>query len=129
MWRIRGGDLTDLLLGEEVAAEILERSHLLLHPLHSPYQFRRVCLNETVTQILSWKEAAREERKGSLITNVVGVGGTELEVKAALDVGEGVAGADERQVHVVHRRVAPISSHDLFGSMEVKAGISSSSHC
>lgn len=92
-----------LLLGEEVAAEILERSHLLLHPLHSPYQFRRVC--------------------------VVGVGGTELEVKAALDVGEGVAGADERQVHVVHRRVAPISSHDLFGSMEVKAGISSSSHC
>ena len=129
MWRIREGDLTDLLLGEEVAAEILERSHLLLHPLHSPYQFRRVCLNETVTQILSWKEAAREEKKGSLITNVVGVGGTELEVKAALDVGEGVAGADERQVHVVHRRVAPISSHDLFGSMEVKAGITSSSHC
>lgn len=80
-------------------------------------------------QIPSWKETAREEeRKGSLITDVVGVGGTELEVETALDVGEGVAGADERQVHVVHRRVAPISGHDLFGSMEVKGGISSSSH-
>lgn len=38
---------------------------------------------------------------------VVGVGGAELEVEAALDVGEGVAGADERREHVVHRRVVP----------------------
>jgi hypothetical protein len=34
---------------------------------------------------------------------VVGVGGAELEVEAALDVGEGVAGADEGEEHVVHR--------------------------
>jgi hypothetical protein len=49
---------------------------------------------------------------------VVGVGGAELEVEAALDVGEGVAGADERQEDVVHRRVVPparIRGHDLFG--------------
>jgi hypothetical protein len=47
---------------------------------------------------------------------VVGVGGAELEVEAALDVGEGVAGADEGQEHVVHRRVVPparIRGHDL----------------
>lgn len=59
---------------------------------------------------------------------MVGVGGAELKVKAALDIGEGVAGADECQVYIVHRRVAPparISSHDSFGSMEVKGGISS----
>ena len=62
------------------------------------------------------------------ITDAVGVGDAELAVEAALDVGEGVAGADERQEHVVHRRVvAPPARirgrHDLFG----KGGISSSS--
>ena len=38
---------------------------------------------------------------------MVGVGGAELEVEAALHVGEGGAGVGERGQDVVHRRVVP----------------------
>jgi hypothetical protein len=51
--------------------------------------------------------AGRSVREEGENTDMVGVGGAELEVEAALHVGEGGAGIGERGQDVVHRRVVP----------------------
>ena len=58
-------ELTDLLLGEEVAAEVLEGDHLLLHPLQPAHQLRRVRLDRRDGRVRR-KRLAREDGGGKI---------------------------------------------------------------
>lgn len=96
-----------LLLGDDLAAHLLEGDRIFLQLFHPRHQLRRVRLQPPPppdpVSVERTKRLRREE--GDENTDVVRVGGAEVKVEAVLHVGEGVAGAGERRHDVVHRRM------------------------